>query len=43
MKLNYFQIVIEGVRGLTYVSDIAIDDVEVILNCTEDLTIKTTR
>ncbi|CAG9854433.1 unnamed protein product [Phyllotreta striolata] len=31
-----FQIIIEGVRGSNYISDIAIDDVKVILNCTDE-------
>ncbi|XP_057657272.1 uncharacterized protein LOC130894437 [Diorhabda carinulata] len=33
---NYFQIVIEGIRGNGYVSDIAIDDVKIIPGCTAE-------
>ncbi|XP_044260741.1 MAM and LDL-receptor class A domain-containing protein 1-like [Tribolium madens] len=36
-----YQIVIEGVRGRSYVSDIAIDDVRVIHNCSPDDEIET--
>lgn len=32
-----FQIIIEGIRGSGYISDIAIDDVRVIANCTGDV------